>query len=143
MDRRPVVLAIIAPIGAAMWLGPVGVLAQQATSTEPELRRIAVKNGESVELASVYWQSNCRSTVIGTPQVEILEGPPEIEMSIKESMVVPRAQGCTQPIPGGKLFVTAKDIKETRITRLIYRIKFKTKDGDRQTANAYYVGLVP
>jgi len=81
--------------------------------------------------------------MVGTPQIEILEGPPEITLSIKEGRVVPRSRGCTNPVPGGTLIATAKDVKETKVSRLIYRIKYQTKDGDRQTANAYYVGLVP
>ena len=46
------------------------------------------------------------------------------------------------PIGVSACFYT-KEIKETKIVRLMYRIKYKTKDGDRQRANAYMVGLLP
>jgi hypothetical protein len=36
-----------------------------------------------------------------------------------------------------------RQIGLTKIARLIYRVKYKTTDGDRQVANAYYVGLLP
>lgn len=118
-------------------------MSQESAIPAPEPRRIALKSGESLELGTVWYIANCKSIMVGIPQVEILEGPPEISLFIKEGMVVPRDRGCTAKVPGGTLIATAAQIKETKITRLIYRLKYKTKDGDRQTANAYYVGLVP
>ena len=54
----------------------------QPIPTTPQIRRIALKNGETTELGTVYWTSNCRSTMIGTPEVEILDGPPELTLTI-------------------------------------------------------------
>jgi hypothetical protein len=117
--------------------------ATQGADVPPDLRRIALKSGESVELGAVYYIMNCRSVMVGKPVVEILEGPPEVSLTIKEGDVLPRRQGCSGKVPGGTLIATAAAVKETKIARLIYRVKYKTKDGDRQVANAYYVGLVP
>ena len=116
---------------------------QGSAAIPPDLRRIALKSGESVELGTVYYVMNCRSVMVGKPEIEILEGPPEVKLTIREGDVVPRAQGCSGNVPGGTLIATALDVKETKIARLIYRVKYKTKDGDRQVANAYYVGLLP
>jgi len=81
--------------------------------------------------------------MVGKPEIEILEGPPKVKLTIRDGDVVPRALGCSGKVSGGTLIATASEVKETKIARLIYRVKYKTKDGDRQVANAYYVGLLP
>jgi hypothetical protein len=104
---------------------------------------IALKSGESTEIGSVWWVAHCRSIMVGVPEVEILEGPPGLTLSLKEAMVVPRRLNCTNEVPGAILVATAKDVMEPVQGRLIYRIKYKTKDGDRQRANTYNVSLFP
>jgi hypothetical protein len=104
---------------------------------------LALKSGESTELGSVWWVVNCRSIMIGLPEVEILEGPPGLALSIKEAMVIPRRLNCASPVPGGILVATAKDVTDPVQGKLVYRIKYKTKDGDRQLANTYNVSLFP
>jgi len=105
--------------------------------------RIALKSGESAELGLVYWISNCASIVVGNPEIEVLEGPPELTLSIKPGMVLPRAQKCAKPVRGGTVIVTAKDIDEPKQATLTYRIKYKTKEGDRQRSVVYNVSLFP
>jgi hypothetical protein len=105
--------------------------------------RIALKSGESTELHSVYWVTNCRSIVIGVPQLEVLEGPEELTLTIKEGMVLPRRQNCAKPVAGGTVVATAKEIKEPVVAKLTYRVIYKTKDGDRQNSSVYNVSLFP
>lgn len=128
-------LTVVAIVAAAAALFAGEACAQQ--------QRIALKSDESVDLGTVYWVVNCRSILIGMPVVEILEGPPELTLSIKEGSVVPRRQNCAKPVQGGNLFVTAKTIGEAKEAKLTYRIKYKTKDGDRVTSNVYTVSLFP
>jgi hypothetical protein len=64
-------------------------------------QRLAVKNGETVELGTVYYVSNCRSVMIGNPEVEVLEGPKEVTLSFKAGMVTPRRYNCAKPLPAG------------------------------------------
>jgi hypothetical protein len=104
---------------------------------------IALKNGESAELGTVWWVANCRSIMVGMPEVEILEGLPGLTLSIKEAMVLPRRLNCANQVPGGILVATAKDVTDPVQGKLIYRIKYKTKDGDRQLSNTYNVSLFP
>jgi hypothetical protein len=104
---------------------------------------IALKNGESLELGSVWWVVNCRSTMIGLPEVEILEGPPGLTLAVKEAMVLPRRLSCATQVPGGILVATAQNVTEPVQGKLTYRVKYKTKDGDRQIANSYNVSLFP
>lgn len=106
-------------------------------------QRIALKSGESAELGSIYWVANCRSIMLGLPVVEILEGPPEISLSIKEGMVLPRRQNCAQPVAGGTLVISAKEVKEPSQAKLTYRLKYKTKDGGRVRGGIYNLSLYP
>lgn|SRR5262245_54703706 len=129
--------AVIFGLGVVSALGTIGVDAQT------NVQRITLKNGESVELHPIYWVVNCRSIMVGMPEIEILEGPPEVTLAIKEEMVLPRRFNCANRVPGGTIVATAKDVKEPVETKLTYRVKYKTKDGDRQTSNVYNISLFP
>jgi hypothetical protein len=144
MYKRRIAFCAIECFGSLL-LGITGALAQASQTNVPTaaIPRIALKSGESWELGIAAYTSNCRSIVIGKPQIEVLEGPPEVTVTIKEGDVIPRAQGCTNKVPGGTIVATAGNITETKLSRLIARVKYKTKDGDRQVAVAYYIGLVP
>ena len=106
-------------------------------------QRVAIKNGESIELHPVYYVSHCHSIMIGLPEIEVLEGPPELGFSIREEPVLPRRQGCAAKVPGGTLLLMAKGVTEKVEAKLIYRVKYSTKDGPRQTSSAYIVSLFP
>src|SRR5215216_3895994 len=69
--------------------------------------RLVIKNGETVELHLVFYIASCRSIMVGLPQVEMIEGPPEVTLSIKEGEVVPRERNCAKPVAGGTLMATA------------------------------------
>jgi len=131
---RKIALAVMFQLLIACALGGLQAHAQN---------RIALKSGESVELGPTYWVANCKSIMIGLPEVEILEGPEEITLAVKESKVLPRRQNCADRVPGGIVVATAKEIAEPKEGRLTYRLKFKTKDGDRQASHAYRVSLFP
>jgi hypothetical protein len=123
-------------------LGLALIIGHADAQTQPS--RIALKNGEAAELTAFYYISNCRSIMIGQPEVEILEGAPELSLAIKEEEVVPRRFGCTNKVPGGKLILTAKgSVTEKKEVNLIYRLKYRTKEGDRQTSGTYIVTLFP
>jgi hypothetical protein len=105
--------------------------------------RITLKSGESAELGPVYWVAQCRSIMIGLPVIEILEGPPGVSLSIKEGMVLPRRQNCATPVAGGTLVLSARDITEPAEAKLAYRLKYKTKDGERVRGNIFNLSLYP
>jgi hypothetical protein len=104
---------------------------------------IALKSGESIELGNVYWVSHCRSLLKSLPEVEVLEGPPQVTVAVKEAMVLPRAQSCAKKVPGGILVITAKEIDDPSYTHLSVRINYKTKDGDRKYGHVFNLQLVP
>jgi hypothetical protein len=120
-----------------------GLGSHGAANAQDALRRIAVKSGESVDLGTVYYVSNCRSIMIGLPDIEVLEGPSGVAVSIREEPVLPRRQGCAAKVAGGTLVLTAKDVTEPAEAKLTYRVNYKTKDGPRQTSHAFIVSLFP
>jgi hypothetical protein len=132
--RLPVGIAGLC-LGSSIVFVSAGVHAQSTA--------FALKSGESTELQAVYWVINCASIVVGSPEIEILEGPAELTLAIKEGMVLPRRQNCAKPVRGGTVVATAKEVKEPTQARLTYRIKFKTKAGDRQESHVYNVSLFP
>ena len=105
---------------------------------------IALKNGESTEFGDVYLVNrNCKSVLTETPHVEILDGPPGVTADIKPAKVVPRSYGCAQPVAGGKLIISAKDIEEVSRTRMVLRFSYKTRSGERQRSHDINVSLFP
>jgi hypothetical protein len=114
-----------------------------ATATAQTEGNIALKSGESVELGPLYWIANCHSIMIGLPEVEILEGPPGVTLAVKEAMVLPRRQNCPNKVSGGILSAAAAEVKDRTQGKLIYRVKYKTKDGDRQRSVTFNVSLFP
>jgi hypothetical protein len=105
---------------------------------------IALKNGESFELADAYWiSSTCNSMLVGTPEVEILDGPPGVTVTVKEAMVTPRYYNCAKPVRGGKVIIAANDIDHPSYTTFTIRYKFKGRDGDRLRSRVYKLSLFP
>jgi hypothetical protein len=121
-------------LGLTIFAAAAGAHAQQ---------RIVLKSGESAELRNFYWAVNCQSIMVGAPALEVLEGAPELTVTVKEGMVPVLADRCAKPVAGGTLVATAKDIQESKEARLTIRLKFKTKQGDRQISSVYNVSLFP
>src|SRR5215468_1790641 len=123
-------------------MAAIACLVQQAMAENPP-RSIALKNGESVDLLPVFGEKNCRSILTETPKVEVLEGPPEIKVTVREEMVAPRRAACKDKIKGGVVVATANDVKARTEGKLTFRVKYKGKDGERQTAHTFNVTLFP
>ena len=113
------------------------VMALQNAST------IALKSGESTDVGDLYWVVNCRSFLKGPPEVEIVDGPPQVGAAIKEAMVLPRRQNCSKPVQGGILVLSAKEIEDPSFSRLTLRVIYKTRDGDRKFSEVLNLQLLP
>ena len=74
-----------AAVVAASVLVGAGLGSHGAANAQDTLPRISVKNGESVDLGTVYYVSNCRSIMIGLPDIEMLEGPKSVTISLSRS----------------------------------------------------------
>ncbi|MBX9776409.1 MAG: hypothetical protein K2Y71_18680 [Xanthobacteraceae bacterium] len=119
------------------------VIACVVSSGKAQNRIIILKSGETVELHTVYWVSNCRSIMIGLPEIEVLEGQEHVSLSMKKDMVLPRRQECPNKVPGGVLTATAKNIEKPMEGKLTYRLKYKIKDGDRPRGYSFGLSLFP
>jgi hypothetical protein len=122
----------------------LGGVQVQAQSIYFAVADVALKNGETTEFADLYHvSSNCQSLLIGTPEVEIIDGPPGVTVAVKAAKIVPRYLGCAKPVSGGKLLISAKDIDEPSRTRMVIRINYKTRSGDRQRSQDINISLFP
>ena len=114
-----------------------------AAFAQKEVRNLALKSGETLELGPLYWQAKCSSIMTGLPVAEIMEGPGQIAATVTAAMVLPRAQGCAKEIKGARLSVTAKEVKEKTEGPLAIRVKYPTKDGEKQNTRFYHVVIYP
>lgn len=122
----------------------VGVLTGGAAARAESAQSIALRSGETVELFPLFWVVNCRSILKGPPVAEVLEGPPELTVTVREQKVIPRKVNCAKEVPGGMLILTApKDIRARTQGKLTIRIKYPTKDGERQRSWEIDVTLFP
>jgi hypothetical protein len=122
----------------------LAVCAGSAQAQNPnQIPRIAAKSGETLELFPVFAHVNCRSTLLATPEVEILEGPPELTLSVREQMVAVPAAQCNSKLKGGMLLATIGEIKKPIEGKLTFRVKYKTKAVNNQVARTYYYSLFP
>jgi hypothetical protein len=129
MRIRPNAPFVILGVGIATFVGSARAAAQE------ELPRISLRN--------VSFTRNCRSILKETPVIEVLEGPEELTLTIKPATVVLRSDNCSNPVAGGIVVATAKDVKAPKEAKLTYRVKYKTLEGDRQIARVYLVSLFP
>jgi hypothetical protein len=78
------------------------------------VQRIALKSGESADLSPVYWVTNCKSIMLGLAEIEILEGPPELTLSIREEMVLPAGKTAQTAYLAAPLWPRPKRFKRRR-----------------------------
>jgi hypothetical protein len=128
-----------------VFLGAAAIVAgtQAQAQTILGAQTLALKSGETIELGVLYWAVNCRSLLTSTPEAEVLEGPSQVAVSVKQEMVLPRYQQCASRVPGGKLMITAKEIEDPSYTNLTVRIIYKTKDGERKLSHVFNLHLLP
>lgn len=116
----------------------------QAQSIAWAEHSISLKSGESSEIAQIYYIGKaCQSLLRGSPEVEIMQGPPGVTAVIREEKVVPRDMACANLVPGGKLIISANNVEDYSRTRLVLRIKMKTSEGDRQNTSDINISLFP
>ncbi|MBX9847154.1 MAG: hypothetical protein K2Z80_35650 [Xanthobacteraceae bacterium] len=125
-------------------VGALSAAPVQAQTIDRPHTNVALKNGETVEVNSIYLiGANCRSLTTATPEVEILDGPPGVTAAIKPAMITPRAFGCAKPVSGGKLYFSAKEIDDYSHSTMVVRFTYKTREGDRKRSHHYNVTLFP
>jgi hypothetical protein len=106
-----------------------------------EAKPLVAKSGETVDLMPVYGASRCRSNLIAPPELEVLQAPADLKLSVREEMVTPR--NCHEKIKGGQIVVTVGEVKQPVEGKLAFRVKYKAKNGTHQTSHLYNVSLLP
>jgi len=118
--------------------------AARAQTIQISVQDTALKNGENIEFGDIYYiGANCRSLLTSTPEVEVMDGPPGVTVTIKRAMVVPRFYGCANRVLGGKMFIAARDVEDYSYTRMTLRITYKTRSGNLQRSQHINVALFP
>lgn len=132
-------------IAGALMIGlcSVSVSSVQAQALLRNAASYALKSGESVEVGDFYFVANCRSLLTGPPEVTVMDGPPGVTASLTEALVLPRAQRCASPVKGAKLRLSADKIEEQSFSEMTLRIKYKTKDGEREQSLSINLTLFP
>lgn len=130
VNRFPVVLLVATALGSVSFAAPA---AECGGASAPKADIVALKSGETVTLAEVWWIARCHSLLKGPMSVEILDGPPEITAAIVEQDVIPHNSDCANPVKGGLLKLTAaKQLANRMRAEVVLRVKYPTEDGDRQ-----------
>lgn len=132
-------------IAVALLLGLYLISANvvQAQSLLRNAGSYSLKSGESVEIMDVYFVVNCHSLLTSPPEVTVIDGPPGVAASLTEAMVLPRAQKCPSPVKGAKLKLSADKIEEQSYSDVTLRIRYKTKDGQREQSLTFNLALFP
>jgi hypothetical protein len=129
---------------AVLSLGVTLLIGSSVAHAQKPQESISLKSGETVEMGNLFWVVNCRSLLNGPPVAEVLEGPPEVTASVRIQNVIPRKANCAKEVPGGMLLVTApKEVKARTQGILTVRIRYPTKDGERQASREIAVTLFP
>jgi hypothetical protein len=126
-------------VGMIGLFGNVAALAQWVRGEAT----IALKSGESTDVYSLWYVSNCKSVLKSPPEAEIIDGPPGVTVSVREEMLLPRAAGCASRVKGGILVMAAKDIEDPSFTPVTVRITYRTRDGDRKFSHVFNLSLLP
>ena len=127
--------SVVPAFGLLLLLSAAPALAQE------ELRTLTAKSGQTIDVRPVYGELHCRSILIALPEVEVLQGPPELKLSVREDQVMPRK--CRDKIKGGYVVATVGEVKQPTEGKLNFLVKFKTKAGTRKIGYLYTVSLAP
>ena len=120
--------------------------ATYAGGQESSLKSFSLRSGESVDLGPTYWirLSDCVSMLAAFAGVDVLEGSPEVTLSIREQEVHPRQQNCQDNrVPGGVVVATAKDVQARSSSVLKYRVRYNTREGLTQSSHSVQLNLYP
>jgi hypothetical protein len=124
-------------LGSGLLL-PLLAAATPASAQDGTLR---AKSGEVIDLRPVFRQINCRGMLLATPEVEVLQGPPELTLSVRDEMVEVPDANCPKKIKGAMVVVTVGQLSHPVEGRLIFRVKYRGRYRNTQTGHAYDFSL--
>ena len=103
---------------------------------------VVLAPGQSADLGRVFWADGCNSMLITIVGVDLLEGPPGVDLSIRREDVAPRQANCGK-VPGGTVVATIKEVAAPITATLKYRVRYKTISGARESQHTVEVALRP
>lgn len=105
--------------------------------------RYSIKSNEEISLFGVYWIAHCKSILKSFAGIDKLEGPSDISLSLKPGKVYARRQGCPKPVRGATVFIKAGKIKSHTQAKLVFRVRYNTKHGRKQSTHTVTIGMYP
>ncbi len=102
-----------------------------------------LKAGESADLNPVYWVRNCHSLLKSFIGVDVVEGPPNTELTIREESVLPVRQGCPNRVAGGMVVLKVKADAAKFDGAIKYRVRYNTEEGEKQSSHSRSVSILP
>jgi hypothetical protein len=136
-------LSRLTPLLLALASTLILVSNSNAQTWQQLVQQIALKSGESAEIGDLYWVIGCTSQLVSPPEVSILDGPPNVSAVLTENMTMARFQQCPKPVRAWKLKIAAGSIDDQTNSILTLRIRYKTKDGDRDRSMSFGLALFP
>jgi hypothetical protein len=112
----------------------------------------SIKNGETLPLRFFTAVTNdCVLTYDGFEGVDVLDGPPEVSVSTKDSSGAVNIQNtgkvCPNPFPGVTISISVKDLSEAKEAPLVIRVRFRYKQAyaikSWQTTYRYHLMMYP
>jgi hypothetical protein len=113
----------------------------------PKLQLFSIRSGETLPLRTFTWfrLTTCEPLFLDFEKFDVLEGPPELSLQFEPGKVhaSTATRDCPNPIKGGTILLTAKDIAEKKEAIFTFRVHLRTKEGPRQSTLRYNVLLFP
>jgi hypothetical protein len=119
-----------------------GFLGASAAHAQATVAQTSVKPGGSADIFPVYWVNSCMSQLQFFRGVDILSGPPGLTLSLRQQDVMAARQGCTNPVPGAIVVVSAGP--QATGGPLRFRVRYTLKDGAQvESGHTREITVVP
>lgn len=129
--------AIPCAIAAGLSLLSAPAIGQQHKPT------YAIKGSETIDLYSVYWIQNCKSILKSFGGIDVLQGPSQVTLALREQPVNATRQHCRAPVKGAVVTATGKGITQPSTSDLTFRVRYNTTDGPKQSVFTVEMKLFP
>ncbi len=129
-----------------MWmLAVILCAAVAAPGFADDIREITLIEGESIDLARVFWinYKTCQSSFIRVEGIDVLESPPGLSLSIRDEQVDTAPYANCGKKPGGTIVATARGIQEKESGPLVFRVRYQTQSGLEQSTHRFVINLYP
>jgi hypothetical protein len=105
---------------------------------------VSLKNGEQADLGAVFWIENCQSRLVKFSGIDLLNGPPGLKLSLREEAVAPSARyNCSNRVPGATVVLSANGFTSKYEGTISYRVRYDTRDGNKQSSHSAKVQVFP